>query len=52
MQHQILLCQIARNEYISYTRKKHRTDQELTEQAYSDGKRMDPNNVCFGRTKP
>ena len=32
------LCQIARNEYISYTRKKHRTDQELTEQAYSDGK--------------
>lgn len=32
------LCQIARNEYISYARKKHRTDQELTEQAYSDGK--------------
>ena len=30
------LCQIARNEYISYTRKKHRTDQELTEQAYSE----------------
>ena len=27
------LCQIARNEYISYARKKHRTDQELTEQA-------------------
>ena len=36
------LCQIARNEYISYTRKKHRTDQELTEQAYSDGKTDGP----------
>ena len=34
------LCQIARNEYISYTRKKHRTDQELTEQAYSDGNKF------------
>lgn len=42
MQHQILLCQIARNEYISYTRKKHRTDQGLTEQAYSDGKTDGP----------
>ena len=36
------LCQIARNEYISYTRKKHRTDQGLTEQAYSDGKTDGP----------
>ena len=36
------LCQIARNEYISYARKKHRTDQELTEQAYSDGKTDGP----------
>ena len=30
------------NEYISYTRKKHRTDQELTEQAYGDGKTEGP----------
>lgn len=36
------LCQIAKNEYISYTRKKHHTDQELTEQAYSDGKTDGP----------
>lgn len=36
------LCQIAKNEYISYTRKKHYTDQELTEQMSVKGRAKDP----------
>ena len=46
------LCQIARNEYISYTRKKHRTDQELTEQAYSDGKTDGPEQRMLRKDEP
>lgn len=47
------LCQIARNEYHFLYQKKtpYRSGTDQNRHTVTE-KRMDPNNVCFGRTKP